>query len=137
MIPDPKESQIPINAADESAIESFRYALLLALVDTASTPLTSPTHSDRIIFEHGPQIQKDHHLVWFAHYELGRLHQMMGRHAQAQTEFEQVLSGKGMELSTKRGKGKVSLQVSSAAWFSQLFRLLTSVMLVGSRTWRC
>ncbi len=87
MIPDPPESPIPINAADESALASFQ-----------------------AIFDHGAHVQKDHHLVWFAHYELGRVHQAMGRFAQAKAEFEQVLSGKGMELGTKRGKGKVSLQ---------------------------
>lgn len=41
---------------------------------------------------------------------MGRLRQMMGEYALAKTEFDLVLSGKHMELSTKRGKGKVSLQ---------------------------
>lgn len=46
-----------------------------------------------------------------ADYELGRLYGSMGDHTQARQHYEMVMSGKGLEISHKKGKGKVSLQV--------------------------
>lgn len=45
-------------------------------------------------------------------YEIGRLFDSMGEYAKARHHFELVMSGKNLELSPKKGKGKVSLQVS-------------------------
>lgn len=36
----------------------------------------------------------------------------MGEYSKARHEYEMVMSGKGLEISHKKGKGKVSLQVS-------------------------
>ncbi|GAA6002647.1 hypothetical protein JCM10207_007609 [Rhodosporidiobolus poonsookiae] len=87
VVPRPAESPIPIVEADEQALLSFNNVL-----------------------KHGKDIQTDHHLVWFAHYELGRLHHARGDWTKARSEYETVMSGKIPELSTKKSKGKVSLQ---------------------------
>lgn len=44
-------------------------------------------------------------------YELGRLYHAREEWAKAREQYELVMSGKGLEVSTKKGKGKVSLQV--------------------------
>ncbi|ORY90242.1 hypothetical protein BCR35DRAFT_299838 [Leucosporidium creatinivorum] len=85
--PRPAESPIPVKEADEQALISFNNVL-----------------------KHGRDIQHDHHLVWFAHYELGRLYGSMGEYTKARQHYEMVMSGKGLEISHKKGKGKVSLQ---------------------------
>lgn len=61
--------------------------------------------------EHGQQIEHDHYLLWFAHLELGRLYTSMGEehYTLAKQHISLVLEGK-VPMSTKRGKGKVSLQ---------------------------
>lgn len=46
-------------------------------------------------------------------YELGRLYHAQGLWKRARDEYDLVLTGKHLETSTKKGKGKVSLQVSS------------------------
>lgn len=48
-----------------------------------------------------------------ADYELGRLYHAQGLWERARYEYDLVLAGKHLETSTKKGKGKVSLQVSS------------------------
>ncbi|GJN90607.1 hypothetical protein Rhopal_003619-T1 [Rhodotorula paludigena] len=87
VVPRPKKSPIPQDEADEQALISFNNVL-----------------------KHGKDIQHDHHLVWFAHYELGRLYHAREEWAKAREQYELVMSGKGLEVSTKKGKGKVSLQ---------------------------
>ncbi|GAA5897205.1 hypothetical protein JCM8208_003754 [Rhodotorula glutinis] len=84
----PEESPIPVDEADEQALISFNNVL-----------------------KHGRDISHDHHVVWFAHYELGRLYQSKGDWALAREQYELVMSGKHLEVNTaKKGKGKVSLQ---------------------------
>ncbi|BGP48328.1 hypothetical protein JCM10450v2_004200 [Rhodotorula kratochvilovae] len=84
----PKESPIPIEEADEQALISFNNVL-----------------------KHGKDISHDHHVVWFAHYELGRLYQSKGDWGLAREQYELVMSGKHLEINaSKKGKGKVSLQ---------------------------
>ncbi|KDE04974.1 hypothetical protein MVLG_04622 [Microbotryum lychnidis-dioicae p1A1 Lamole] len=85
--PRPRKSQIPVKEADEQALISFNNVL-----------------------KHGRDLQHDHHLVWFTHYELGRLYDSMGQFSKAREHFEKVMSGKNLELSLKKTKGKVSLQ---------------------------
>ncbi|GAA6038616.1 hypothetical protein JCM8097_009449 [Rhodosporidiobolus ruineniae] len=83
----PKDSPIPVEEADEQALISFNN-----------------------VVKHGKDIVVDHHLVWFAHYELGQLYRARGEWVKARQQYEQVMSGKGLEISSKKGKGKVSLQ---------------------------
>ncbi|GAA6058492.1 hypothetical protein JCM10212_006931 [Sporobolomyces blumeae] len=83
----PEKSQIPVDEADEQALISFNNVL-----------------------KHGRDLSHDHHLVWFTHYELGRLFDSKQEWAKAREQFELVMSGKNLELSPKKGKGKVSLQ---------------------------
>ncbi|KAM0793711.1 hypothetical protein ACM66B_001136 [Microbotryomycetes sp. NB124-2] len=87
VVPRPAKCQIPVKEAEEQALISFNNVL-----------------------KHGRDISHDHHLVWFCHYELGRLYASMGDYRKARYHFELVMSGKGMELSPKKTKGKVSLQ---------------------------
>lgn len=57
------------------------------------------------VFEHGSKLDEvDRYLVYFAHYELGRLRGCMGQDEAAKTEFRKVLSGKPLEA---KGKGLI------------------------------
>ncbi|SNX87831.1 related to CSR1 - phosphatidylinositol transfer protein [Melanopsichium pennsylvanicum] len=57
------------------------------------------------VFEHGSKLDAvDRYLVYFAHYELGRLRGCMGQDEAAKTEFRKVLSGKPLEA---KGKGLI------------------------------
>ncbi|PWY97904.1 hypothetical protein BCV70DRAFT_42950 [Testicularia cyperi] len=57
------------------------------------------------VFEHGHRLDEvDRYLVYFAHYELGRLRACMGQDEAAKTEFKKVLSGKPLEA---KGKGLI------------------------------
>ncbi|CAA7263917.1 unnamed protein product [Cyclocybe aegerita] len=64
----------------------------------------------RAVFEHGPKIELDHHLVYHAHYELGRLLACQGNTDGAREEFELVLSGKHLEVGPSGKKGKYSME---------------------------
>ncbi|GAA5867941.1 hypothetical protein JCM3774_004731 [Rhodotorula dairenensis] len=83
----PAEPPIPIGQADAEALRSFE-----------------------LVLRHGKDIQHDHHLVWFTHYELGRLYHAQGLWKRAREQYDLVLAGKHLETNTKKGKGKVSLQ---------------------------
>lgn len=81
----PRESPIPEDEAAEQAEISFK-----------------------TVIEHGHQLRLDHWIVYFAHYELGRLYGGRGRVAEAKEQLNLVLSQKNLE---DRGrKGKYSLQ---------------------------
>ncbi|TFK64860.1 hypothetical protein BDN72DRAFT_774082 [Pluteus cervinus] len=64
------------------------------------------------VFEHGPKIELDHHLVYHAHYELGRLLACQSKHDEAKAQFELVLSGKPLEVGQSGKKGKYSMENS-------------------------
>ncbi|BGP12355.1 hypothetical protein JCM10213v2_000271 [Rhodosporidiobolus nylandii] len=81
----PEKSHIPLEEADSQALRSFRN-----------------------VIEHGRDLAVDHHLVYFAHYELGKLHHVRGEYPKAREHYEVVMSGK-VEVN-KKSKGKVSLQ---------------------------
>ncbi|KAJ7926824.1 hypothetical protein B0H13DRAFT_1599253 [Mycena leptocephala] len=63
------------------------------------------------VFEHGPKIELDHHMVYHAHYELGRLTACLGDEAEAKRHFDLVLSGKDLEVGPSGRKiGKYSME---------------------------
>ncbi|KAJ7473524.1 hypothetical protein FB451DRAFT_1367440 [Mycena latifolia] len=62
------------------------------------------------VFENGPKIELDHHLVYHAHYELGRLLACLGDVDDARKHFDLVLSGKYLEVGPSGRKGKYSLE---------------------------
>ncbi|KAF9523683.1 hypothetical protein CPB83DRAFT_775027 [Crepidotus variabilis] len=62
------------------------------------------------VFEHGPKIELDHHLVYHAHYELGRLLACQGDTDGARNEFDLVLSGRPLEVGASGRKGKYSME---------------------------
>ncbi|KAH8093114.1 hypothetical protein BXZ70DRAFT_897849 [Cristinia sonorae] len=62
------------------------------------------------VFQHGPQIELDHHLVYFAHFELGRLLACKGDKDGARVHLDLVNSGKPLEVSATARKGKYSME---------------------------
>ncbi|KAJ7659454.1 hypothetical protein B0H17DRAFT_1171824 [Mycena rosella] len=62
------------------------------------------------VFESGPRIELDHHLVYHAHYELGRVLACTGDVEGARKHFDLVLSGKYLEVGPSGRKGKYSMQ---------------------------
>ncbi|KAJ1021468.1 hypothetical protein NDA13_005509 [Ustilago tritici] len=66
---------------------------------------TDAIQSFNKVFEHGQKLDEiDRYLVYFAHYELGRLRSCMGQDEAAKLEFRKVLSGKPLEA---KGKGLI------------------------------
>lgn len=68
------------------------------------------------VFEHGNKLDEvDRYLVYFAHYENGRLLAMMGKDELAKHEFKSVMSGKPLEAKGKKGvgSGKASYLLSN------------------------
>ncbi|EPQ57674.1 hypothetical protein GLOTRDRAFT_74595 [Gloeophyllum trabeum ATCC 11539] len=62
------------------------------------------------VFANGQKIEYDHWLVYYSHYELGRLMLCAGDKAGARTQFELVLSGKPLEVNAGGKKGKYSME---------------------------
>ncbi|KAI5118784.1 hypothetical protein M0805_005014 [Coniferiporia weirii] len=63
-----------------------------------------------LVLENGPRIELDHQLVYYAHFEIGRLHACMGKKDEARRHFSLVLSGKPLEIDASTRKGKYSLE---------------------------
>ncbi|KAF8147845.1 hypothetical protein B0H34DRAFT_785773 [Crassisporium funariophilum] len=85
---DPEEVvAIPKEEAEKAAVDSFNKVL-----------------------EAGHRIELDHHLVYHAHYELGRVMACQGDTDGAKAEFELVLSGKPLEVGASGRKGKYSME---------------------------
>lgn len=80
------------------------------------------------MLDNAASINNDHHLVIFAHYELGLLYAAMGSYFKAADQYEFVLSGKNAGVANKVGKGKLSLQVRFDLSFSRLVRLFALVL---------
>ncbi|CAO1636996.1 unnamed protein product [Sympodiomycopsis kandeliae] len=85
---DPEESDIPEEEANEQAELSFKTVL-----------------------EHGHKISTDHYIIYFSHYELGRLYGNTARKSDAKRELELVLSGKMLEdKGQRKGNHKYGMQ---------------------------
>jgi len=81
----------------------------------------------KFVFENGPKIELDHHIVYYARelfslfvkgvlnwntdYEYGRLLRCQGKTDEAREQFELVLSGKTLEVGPSGRKGKYSMEV--------------------------
>lgn len=77
------------------------------------TPEDARTYSERAfrtVFEHGPDIELDHYIVYYAHFEYGRLRARSGDKDGARTQFDLVMSGKPLEVNAAGRKGKYSLE---------------------------
>ncbi|KIM74729.1 hypothetical protein PILCRDRAFT_827932 [Piloderma croceum F 1598] len=88
-----------------------------AIVDQNDNCLISKTEAVarakaafEVVFTNGPKIELEHHLVYHAHYELGRLLSREGDEEAARTQFDLVLSGKSLEATTHGRKGKYSME---------------------------
>ncbi|KAG8215539.1 hypothetical protein J3R82DRAFT_9198 [Butyriboletus roseoflavus] len=62
------------------------------------------------VFENGPRIELDHYIVYYAHFEYGRLLARSGDKEGAKAQFDMVLSGKPLEVNAAGRKGKYSLE---------------------------
>ncbi|EIW75037.1 hypothetical protein CONPUDRAFT_147567 [Coniophora puteana RWD-64-598 SS2] len=62
------------------------------------------------VFAKGTKIELDHHIVYFAHFEYGRLLARSGDKEGARAQFDMVLSGKPLEVNSAGKKGKYSLE---------------------------
>jgi tetratricopeptide (TPR) repeat protein len=86
--PRDEENSIPREEAQEQALLSFQTVL-----------------------ENGHRITTDHYIIYFSHYELGRLHADMGEYGEAKKELDLVLSGKMLEdKGTRKGNHKYGMQ---------------------------
>lgn len=77
------------------------------------SPEDARTYSERAfraVFEHGPNIELDHYIVYYAHFEYGRLLARSGDKDGAKTQFDLVMSGKPLEVNAVGRKGKYSLE---------------------------
>jgi tetratricopeptide (TPR) repeat protein len=62
------------------------------------------------VFENGTKIELDHYVVYFAHFEYGRLLACMGDKEGARVQLDLVMSGKPLEVNAAGRKGKYSLE---------------------------
>ncbi|KAJ7200812.1 hypothetical protein GGX14DRAFT_466162 [Mycena pura] len=88
-----------------------------AVLDPKETPSVSRDEAAEgakaaflAVFENGPKIELDHHLVYHAHYEYGRLMACLGDEAEARKQFDLVLSGKYLEVGPSGRKGRYSME---------------------------
>ncbi|KAI5480892.1 outer membrane protein, IML2, mitochondrial/Tetratricopeptide repeat protein 39 [Pseudohyphozyma bogoriensis] len=85
--PRPAESPIPQAEAGEQALISLNNVL-----------------------KHGKDLVLDHFIVWFAHYELGRLYESREEYTKSVEQYNLIMSGKIPELGAKKKSGKVTMQ---------------------------
>ncbi|KAI0920179.1 hypothetical protein AcW1_001987 [Taiwanofungus camphoratus] len=62
------------------------------------------------VFANGAKITLDHHLIYYAHYEYGRLLACTGDTDGARRHLELILSGKSLEATGGTRKGKYSME---------------------------
>ncbi|KAF9236545.1 hypothetical protein BU15DRAFT_49888 [Melanogaster broomeanus] len=62
------------------------------------------------VFESGPKIELDHYIVYYAHFEYGRLLARSGNKEGASSQFNMLLSGRPLEVNAAGRKGKYSLE---------------------------
>ncbi|GHJ86750.1 hypothetical protein NliqN6_3152 [Naganishia liquefaciens] len=63
------------------------------------------------VLQHSIDIQLDHWIIYFTHFEMGRLYSQMGDNDSAKHQLELVMSGKTLELNTQaRSQGKYSME---------------------------
>ncbi|KAJ7613414.1 hypothetical protein FB45DRAFT_938308 [Roridomyces roridus] len=88
-----------------------------AVLDPAEVPALSRDEAANgakacfeAVFKDGEKIELDHHIVYHAHYELGRLLACLGDEAEARRHLELVLSGKYLEVGPSGRKGRYSME---------------------------
>ncbi|KAF8415812.1 hypothetical protein L210DRAFT_3584530 [Boletus edulis BED1] len=62
------------------------------------------------VFQNGHKIELDHYIVYYAHFEYGRLLARSDDKEGAKAQFDMVLSGKPLEANAAGRKGKYSLE---------------------------
>ncbi|KIM24629.1 hypothetical protein M408DRAFT_331716 [Serendipita vermifera MAFF 305830] len=84
------------------------------VIVTDENPLPKAAAQAKEAFEfvlaHGTNIVYDHHIVYWTHYELGKLEARNGDKDEARKHIELVLSGKVLEVNWNGRKGKYSLE---------------------------
>ncbi|KAG8808352.1 hypothetical protein FRC17_003991 [Serendipita sp. 399] len=107
---------------DDYCLAHFLHGICLRYVaypdpyssETGESPLPDAAklakESFEFVLSNGPKIVYDHHIVYWAHYELGRLEARNGNKEEAKRHIELVLSGKVLEVNWSGRKGKYSLE---------------------------
>ncbi|CAL1697497.1 unnamed protein product [Somion occarium] len=72
------------------------------------------TTSFQLIFTHGPKIELDHFIVYFAHFELGRLLACKGDKEGARTHLELVISGRPLEVNAAARRNSLHVRTNAA-----------------------
>ncbi|EJT97245.1 hypothetical protein DACRYDRAFT_119682 [Dacryopinax primogenitus] len=62
------------------------------------------------VLDNGFKVELDHYIVYYTHYDLGRLHACLGNVPEAKRHLELVMSGKTLEVNASGKKGKYSLE---------------------------
>ncbi|KAI0338678.1 hypothetical protein BDW22DRAFT_1362776 [Trametopsis cervina] len=62
------------------------------------------------VLQNSAQIQYDHYLLYYTHYELGRLKACKGDVEEAKKHLELIMSGKALEVAPASRKGKYSME---------------------------
>ncbi|KAG2355431.1 hypothetical protein BDR07DRAFT_1453781 [Suillus spraguei] len=81
------------------------------------SPEDARTYSERAfraVFEHGPDIELDHYVVYYAHFEYGRLRARSGDKDGARTQFDLVMSGKPLEVNAAGRKNALHMRTHAA-----------------------
>ncbi|KAH9957650.1 hypothetical protein BGW80DRAFT_1465685 [Lactifluus volemus] len=68
----------------------------------------------RAVFENGPNIELEHHIVYHSHYEYGRLLACMGDKEGARAQFDLVLSVNLSSLLTVTGQNDLHMRTNAA-----------------------
>ncbi|QRW14055.1 tetratricopeptide repeat protein 39B [Ceratobasidium sp. AG-Ba] len=83
-------------------------------ITTESTPkLENEMESIRLLIkakDSGPTLKEEYWIAYFAHYELGRLYEELGRYSEARQCFSKVASDTALEGPNNPRRGKYSLQ---------------------------
>ncbi|KAG1719491.1 hypothetical protein EDB19DRAFT_1784292 [Suillus lakei] len=67
----------------------------------------------RAVFEHGPNIELNHYIVYDAHFEYGRLLARSGDKDGARTQFDLVMSGKPLEVNAAGRKNALHMRTNA------------------------
>ncbi|KEI39752.1 uncharacterized protein L969DRAFT_87758 [Mixia osmundae IAM 14324] len=110
---------------DDYCMAHFLRAIILRFIafpekhthlDPEKSPISKKEAADQAlislnnVYKHGTKITTNHMLVWFAHYEMGRVYDDLGDPTKAKAQYDIVMAGKKMEIDRRGESGKVSLQ---------------------------
>ncbi|TFY76485.1 hypothetical protein EWM64_g7527 [Hericium alpestre] len=96
----------PIGAQDPDALLDPAEKVSVSQADAKARA----TAAFEAVFANGTKIELDHHVVYYAHFEYGRLLACTGDREGARRHLDLVFSGKPLEVNASGRKGKYSLE---------------------------